>query len=433
MQYVFAALCAALLAVSSHAQEAPPAAAPGGVVAPVAADAAGPVPVPVPSEEAMRYYRSGNVLWIVGILWGLLVPAALLFSGFSAWLRTQAQRIGKYWPVTLGIFWILFNIVVTLVDLPLDYYRGFVRPHAYGLSQQALSKYAQDSLIELALNCVIGALLIWIPYLLLRKSPKHWWVLVSAIAAPFMVLQMLVVPVWIQPLFNKFGPMKDKALEARILGIAERAGIHGGRVYEVEKSVDTNTVNAYVTGFGPTKRIVLWDTLLQKLDEKETLFVMAHEMGHYVLGHVAKSILFGTVLVTFALFVVHLVAGRLIRRFETRFGFNSLADPAALPLILLIVGVLANFIGPVAMLYSRTNEHEADRFALEITRDNHAGASAFVKLQQENLGNPRPDWFVKVWRGSHPALGERIDFCNQYKPWVEGTPGKYEDLFKQDE
>lgn len=410
--------------------QAPPAPESAPVQAAAAAPAEGPVPVPVPDEKTMRYYRSGIVVWLVGLAWGVALPAIVLFTGLSAWLRDRARAIGRNWFFTIAIYWVLFSVVTAILDFPLSYYTEFVRQHEYGLSNQALSKYLQDSAISLAIGCVVGALLLWIPFLLLKKLPRSWWLVTSVLAVPFIVLQLLVTPLYIAPLFNTFGPMKDKALEAKILAIAERSGIEGGDVFEVEKSVDTKTVNAYVTGIFGTKRIVLWDTLLQKLNERQVLFVMAHEMGHYVLNHVPKFIVFAVFLITFALYAVHYVSGSIIRRYEARIGFSSLADPAALPLILLIVSVLSIFLSPLMMAYSRHNEHEADRFALEITRDNHAGASAFARLAEENLGNPRPHWFLKLMRGSHPTLGDRIDFCNTYRPWNEGRPGTYEGLFK---
>ena len=420
------AFCA--LVPLAHAQDAPPAAAPAQAAS--AADAQGPVAVPEPSEKAMQFYHSGNKWWLFGEFWDLLVPVVILFTGFSAWMRRRAEGLARWWPLTLAIYWVLLNIVVSLVELPIDYYREFVRMHAYGLSDQTLGKFVQDWVIQLLLGCGIGALLIWIPFLLLRKLPRTWWIFCSALAVPLLFLQMLIWPVYIDPLFNKFHDMTNKDLEAKILAIADRAGIEGARVYEVDKSVDTNMVNAYVTGFAGSKRIVLWDTLLKKVDDQEALFVMAHEMGHYVLNHVVYSICFAGVLLAVALYAVHALSGAILRRFGDRFGFHELSDPAALPLIMLIVSVLFIVIGPVFMAYSRMHEHEADRFALEITRDNHSGATAFVKLLQENLGNPRPDWFVKVWRGSHPTLGDRIDFCNDYHPWREGKPGMYEHLFK---
>src|SRR4026209_3030743 len=157
---------------------------------------------------------------------------------------------------------------------------------------------------------------------------------------------------------------------------------------------------------------------------------MGHEMGHYVLGHIVKSILFSSVLILLTLYLAYRLQAGLIARYADRFGFTELSDVASLPLILLLVGVLSFVITPVANVYSRWQEHEADRFGLEITRDNRAAATAFVKLQQENLSLPRRGVLYKLWRASHPLLGERIDFCNTYRPWEEGRPGRYEKMFR---
>jgi Zn-dependent protease with chaperone function len=389
-----------------------------------------PVQVPEPSAEAMRYYHSGNVLWLAGQALGLAIPAVLLFSGFSARLRDLARRIGRRWFFIVGVYFALYAVVDHVLSLPLAFYSGYVRPHAYGLSNQTLQKWITDSTVELGVGVVMGALFLWVPYLLLRKSPRRWWLYTGALVAPFLFFMMLVQPVFIAPLFNDFGPMKDQALESRILALAERAGIEGGRVYEVNKSVDTKTVNAYVTGFLGTKRIVLWDTLLEKLDDEEVLFVMGHEMGHYVLGHVVRMILLMSVLVLGALFVVHRWSGRLIARHGRRFGFHDLSDIASLPLLILLMNLLSLAVSPAILAYSRHNEHESDRFGLEITRNNHAAATAFVTLQVENLANPRPGWLFKLWRGSHPPIGERVDFMNAYRPWETGEEMRYNHLFK---
>ena len=184
----------------------------------------------------------------------------------------------------------MFAILTTAIDLPRVYYEKFMREHAYGLSNQTLGKWASDQVADLGVTLVIGALVLWVPYLLLEKSPRRWWLYTGALAVPFIVLIVLVQPIWIDPLFNRFGPMKDKSLEAEILALADRAGIEGGRVFEVAKSEDTKALNAYVNGFGSTKRIVLWDTIIKALDRRQLLVVMGHEMGHYVLGHIWKLI-----------------------------------------------------------------------------------------------------------------------------------------------
>src|SRR5207253_1378293 len=201
----------------------------------------------------------------------------------------------------------------------------------------AFGKWLGDSLKTLLIGLVAGCLFLWVPYLLLAKSPRRWWLYTGLLSVPFMFFVLFITPTWIEPLFNRFGPMKDKALEAKILALAERAGVDGRRVFEVEKSVDTKAVNAYVNGFLDTKRIVLWDTLLDKLPEREVLFVLGHEMGHYVLHHLLQGVLFTGLLVLVTLFAVHCTASRLIRRYATRWGFNRLADVASVPLIVLLV------------------------------------------------------------------------------------------------
>jgi len=236
--------------------------------------------------------------------------------------------------------------------------------------------------------------------------------------------------VFIAPLFNKFGPMKDKTLEGEVLATAARAGVEGARVFEVEKSVDTEKVNAYVTGVGKTKRIVLWDTLLRRLNARQTRFVVGHELGHYVLGHVWINILISSALTLLGLYGVHRTADLALGRWAATFGFDRISDVASMPLLLLLLSLFSFVITPASLALSRHHEHEADRFGLELTHDNHAAASGFVALQQQNLAVPRPGWLFKLFRASHPPIGERVDFANTYRPWETGQPERYADRFR---
>ena len=276
---------------------------------------------------------------------------------------------------------------------------------------------------------MVGAAVIWVPYLLLARSPERWWLWTGALSLPFFALVLLLAPTFIAPLFNKFGPMKDKALEGEILAEAARVGVEGARVYEVDKSVDTDKVNAYVTGVGRTKRIVLWDTLLARLSPRQVRFVVGHELGHYVLGHVLVSIFLSSALVLLGLYGVHRTADLLLVRFGGRFGFDRLSDPASMPLFMLLLSVFSLLITPATLALSRYHEREADRFGLELTHDNHAAATAFVALQQQNLAVPRPGWLYKFFRASHPPIGERVDFINGYRPWESGQPERYATAF----
>ncbi len=391
----------------------------------------GPVVVPPPSEKALRYYRGGNVIWIVEQFLGLALPSLFLFTGFSAMLRTFASSLGRgrFYP-TLVIYLCAFSLVTSLIQLPLSYYVGYVREHAFGLSTQHLSKWIGDQVKGALVGLVIGALILWLPYLLLARSPSHWWLWTGVLSLPLIVIMFLVTPIWIAPLFNKFGPMQDKALEADVLATASRSGVEGARVFQVDKSVDTEKVNAYVTGVGNTKRIVLWDTLLKRLSPRQIRFVVGHELGHYVLGHVVVSIFVSWGLLLLGLYGAHRTADLLLSRFGGRFGFSQLSDVASLPLLMVLLSVFSLLIGPATLALSRYHEHEADRFALELTHDNHGGASAFVTLQRQNLAVPRPGWLFKLFRASHPPIGERVDFMNDYRPWAHGERERYIDHFR---
>ncbi|HEU4697559.1 MAG TPA: M48 family metallopeptidase [Gemmatimonadales bacterium] len=388
---------------------------------PAGADSA-PVPVPPASPRAVAYARGNTLLWLVDLVVGIAVPALVFVSGLSARLRTAARRVGRGWLGTTIVYFLLLGVCFGLVTLPLTFYESFVREHAFGLSTQTLGRWARDLLIGSAVSLALGAALVGLPVLLLRRSPRRWWLWSGLAAFPLLALLQLVAPIWLAPLFNRFGPMHDRALETEVRTLAHRAGLAHVAVFEVDKSADTRALNAYVAGLGGTRRVVLWDTLLRRLDRREVLAVTAHELGHYVLHHVWLGILTGGTLLLAALWAVHRAAGRALARWGPRAGVHELADPAALPLLAALGGVALAVLGPVGLAVSRHLEHEADRFALELTRDNRALARSFVVLQQDNLGDPWPSPLVRLLRYSHPPLGERITFANTYRPWARGAP-----------
>ncbi|HJR17455.1 MAG TPA: M48 family metallopeptidase [Gemmatimonadales bacterium] len=386
--------------------------------------------MPEPTEVAIRYHRSGNALWAVETGLAFVIPALLLFTGFSSHMRAFAQRHGRRWLPSLVQYALLFTLVMALLTFPLAYYAGYVRQHQYGLSNQSLGRWAGEWLKGVAVSGVGLSLVLWIPYLLLRRSPGRWWLYAGLASLPITTLLLVIAPVWVDPIFNQFGPLQDRKLESRILALAERAGIDDSRVYQVNKSADTRTVNAYVTGVGGTKRIVLWDTLLRKLEPDQILVVTAHEIGHFVLRHTLAVILGAALLTTVSLYLVHRVGNRLITRFSRYFRFDRLPDVASFPLLLMLGNLASLTLTPAVLAFSRYQETEADRFALELTRDNWAAATTFVKLQEENLLVPRPSRLYTVWRASHPSLADRVQFANHYCPWESGRQLRYQHLFR---
>jgi Zn-dependent protease with chaperone function len=420
---------AAGLAAPALAQESTAAALPR--VEDELAELRAPIAVPDPTPEAVRYHRSGHWIWAASSVLGIAVPALILWSGAAVALRSRVERVARFWPLAAALFIAGYLVLDWLLTLPFAYYAGFLRQHAYGLSNQSLGRWLGDRAIGLGVNVAIAALFGWIPLLLIRRLPRAWWLVTGALVIPFGFLIAFVQPIWIDPLTDDFGPMRDAQLEQRVLALADRAGVDGARVFEVAKSEDTNAVNAYVTGFGATQRIVLWDTLLQKLSPEQTLVVMAHEIGHYVLHHVVIMIVTIAAILALALALVDRAARAVLRRSGARLGLRGLDDPAAIPLVLALAGAIGIVLAPLALAFSRHQEHEADRFALELTRDNRSCALAFVTLQNENLGYPRPAPWVVWLRADHPTLGERVDFCNAYRPWETDEPLRYEHLFAE--
>lgn len=425
-------LCFALTVVGSMAADvSPPGLNTNTVERPAAVESFAPVPVPEPSEKAVQFYRSGIAWWLGSEAWSWFVPALVLFTGCSGWLGRQAKRIGRWEVSATFVFVLLYFLMAFVLSLPLNYFREFVRLHDYGLSNQTFSRWLDHSLKGTLVDVVVYGATFMVLRQLIRRSPQRWWVYCSLFLGVVVFFMAFIYPIWIDPLFNRFGPMQDKKLEADIMVLAQRAGIEGARIYEVDMSADTKAINAYVNGLGSTKRIVLWDTIIAKLDRDELRFIIGHEMGHYVLRHVLILCLLTILTYAVTFFLVDRIGNRIISKLRNRLGFESLSDLGAIPLLLLFAAVFMFLTAPLFNVASRYIEHEADRFALEMTRNNRASALSFVKGQQENLGVPRPAFLEQVWRGTHPSRAERIDFANSYHPWTTGQPGKYEHLFKE--
>ncbi len=388
------------------------------------------VAVPVPGEKAVHHYHATIVVGVTAILWSFLSPALFLFTGLSARSRSWAERQRQNWYFTFVLYALAFGLLYFLVNLPLNYYAGFVFPPHYDVTNQTFSRWLGNTLKGAAVVMVIGLAVGWSPFLVLKKSPRRWWLWLGLLVPLFLFTQSFIQPVLIDPLFHQFRPLPDKTLEAKILAQAARAGIEGSRVYVANLSLDTKLDNAYVTGLSGTRRIVFWDTMLKDLNDDELLFILGHEMGHYVLHHIIQLVAFASLLAFVSLYVAYWLAGPVIGRFKKRWGFDTPSDFAALPLFILAFQLLLFADLPAYMAFSRHIEHEADRFGLELTHNNHAAATAFVKMVQNGVYVYRSAPIIQFWYGSHPTPAERIEFCNQYRPWESGQPSKYQNCFK---
>ncbi|MFQ6112861.1 MAG: M48 family metallopeptidase [bacterium] len=342
-------------------------------------------------------------------------PVSAASLGLALVWGVVGMFAGKSSRFALTTFYILlFMLLLTVINFPFNYYRSFVVEHHFELSTETFGKWFADFMKGNLIGYLLSILLIPLAYLAIRKLPRSWWAWIAVGSVPVMIIMLVISPVYLDPMFNKYEPLKDEALRTRILAMAEESGISGSRVFQVDKSKETQKVNAYVTGLFGIKRIVMWDTILQKFNSDELAFVMGHEMGHYVLYHVWKFIGIFAVTLFVLLFVVSRTIGFFIRKFGNKMGFQEVSDIASLPLLLLMLSLLMFIITPVLNAYSRSMEHDADQFGLNLTQNGTTAAKAFIKLANENLSNPSPHPFIEFWLFDHPTLKDRIEFCKQY-------------------
>lgn len=368
------------------------------------------------TDEMRRHSRIGDTLYFVGTAWSFGVLALLLVTGLSRRMRDAAARVTKK-PFLLAMLYIvLFTLATAVLEFPLTYYSDFVVPHQFDLTDQSFGSWIGDMLKGMAVAMVVGSLIGALALLAIRRI-QRWWVVLWLASVPLIILLVVIQPIVLDPIFNKFEPLKDEVLRQKLVDLAARAGIEGGRVYQVNKSKQTKTMNAYVNGIGPTNRIVMWDTLLAKMNHDEVLGVMGHEMGHYVLNHIWKTLAFLLALSTVLFYFAQRLYEPGLQRWGSRWGVTERGDPASLPWLLLIASVISFLLSPVISSYSRAQEHSADVFSLELTHLNEPFATAFVKMAEDSKRDPSPHPFIKFWRYTHPPIAERIPFALQYKPW----------------
>ncbi len=383
-----------------------------------------------PTQKAMEYHNTRVNLWIIGIVISLLVPIVFLFSGLSSFIRDCCLSKSKNLFIVFFLYFIIYSIITAIISLPLDYYSSFTLKHIYGLSSQSFSKWIMDFSKSFAISTLVGAIFIFIPYLFIKKFPSYWWFNLGILFIPVIAFITFISPMYIDPIFNKYEKIQDTRLEAKIYEELDKASIKNCQVFQVNKSVDTKEMNAYMTGVFNTKRIVLWDTTIKNLTQRETLSILAHEMGHYLMGHVWKSIVLGGVLSIFVFYLIDRSSLWVIDKSGGIFGFTKLYDIASLPLLILLLNMFMFILTPAVNTYTRYTETEADRFELELTKDNEAAASSMIKLHETSLVLPTPGIIYKLWNYDHPTFEERVKFANTYKPWQQGKPLKYEKYIK---
>lgn len=386
---------------------------------------------PEQRARAEAWARVGDVTYVADLLLALAINLVFWLSWFGVALRNLARRLSGRLIVQSFIVAPLFVGATMLISLPLDYYAGYVLERRFGLSTETIASWLGDWGKSLGLEIIAGVVLLWVFYAVVRRSPRLWWFYFWLATIPLALFVMFIEPWVVEPLFYRFTPLADTrpALVERIETMLGHAGLQipPSRIFLMNASSKTTALNAYVSGIGSSKRVVVWDTTLRALTPDETLLVLGHETGHYVLHHIPKEFVLDECVLLVIFYVGYRAFRALIGRLGPRTGLEGQGDIASLPLAMLILTVLAFLASPAVNGISRHYEHQADQYGLEIaygvvSDPNAAAARAEQILGVIDLAQPDPSALKVFWLYTHPPVEERIRFENDYQPWTEGRP-----------
>ncbi len=361
---------------------------------------------PQKQKRAKQYARVNRRLMVVDLVISGVYMLLWLVFGWTQAVKSWLLRFTSSEWLLVVLFVVIFAGILYLVNLPLSYYEGYILPHRYDLSTQSLRGWIIDQLKEILVGGILGVVVLEIIYAVLRASPLYWWLWAALILLVFNVLLANLAPTLLMPLFNKYVPLGEEHadLAERLLALAKRSGTYVKGVFKFDMSRRTRQANAALTGLGNTRRIIIGDTLLNEFSSDEIETVMAHELGHQVNKDIPLGMVFGSITTLVSLFLASLVLNWGVRVF----GFSGPGDIAALPLFVIVLGLYGLVTMPLDNGFSRWRERRADEYALSLTHNGSAYASALKRLANQNLADTEPEQWVEWLLYSHPALGKRI-------------------------
>lgn len=355
-------------------------------------------------EIAKQYTRIKRALSIASFLISTMFLGVLLFSHFSTMIRNWMAAQTKQ-PSLLVLGYLLILILLNeILHLPLSYVSGYIVEHRFQLSTQSRAGWWTDRAKAFSLSLLLGIAAGELVYWMLRRYPDSWWWICALIFVLFVVAMAQLAPVLLFPLFYRFEPLQQESLKNRLLALCDRVHTRVRGVYTWKLSEKSTKANAAVVGLGPTRRIILSDTLLADFSEDEIEVVLAHELGHHVHNDTWKNILLQTVFTFVVFYLIHLFLARGV----AAFGFESISDVANLPLLMAISTIFSLVVLPLVNGFSRRAERAADRFALEMTRKAAAFITSMEKLGAKNLSERQPNRWIELIFHSHPSIARRI-------------------------
>jgi len=366
------------------------------------------------SARSDAYFEGGYWLILWDFIYGAAISLLLLNLRWSARMRDLAERLTRFRPLRTFVYWTQYSVVTFLLGAPLAIYEGYTRERRYGLATQTFGPWAWDQTKGMLLGIVLGGLLVMALFGIVRRLPKTWWIWGSAVTMMFLLVAVLIGPIYLQPLFNKVAPLADPKVTEPILSLARANGIAAKFIYQMDASQQSTRMSANVSGLGQTMRITLTDNLLRRGSPEEIQAVMGHEMGHYVLNHVYKDLLFffpALIVIGFAL-----LRGSLdwfLKRWGGTWQIRGIGDPAIVPLVILLISIFGFILTPILNTQIRTEEREADMYGLNAARQPDGAAQGAIHLGEYRKMRPGPiEEFVFF---DHPSGFNRIHRAMQWK------------------
>ena len=384
-------------------------------------------------QKTKRLEKISVAFFVIAPIYGLIVLWLFLRWKLGPKYRNWAEGVSGKFVVQVLIFAPLFVLTLDILGIPLDAIQHSIN-RRYGLSIQGWGSWAWDWTKGELVNAILGFVFIWILYAVIRKSPRRWWLYFWLASLPVIAALLFITPVVIDPMFHKFVPMqqKDPQLTAALEQMIQRAGenIPPERIYWMNASEKLNAVNAYVTGIGASKRVVVWDTTIAKLNTQQIVFVCGHEMGHYVLNHIAKALTIAAIGSLILFYLGDRMIGGFLRRRGARWEIRELGDLASLATLLFLLNIATLILTPASNTVSRYFEHQADQYGLEVTHgltpdSGQVAAQSFQVLGEVDLEYPDPGPLDVFLTYNHPATRDRVRFALTYNPWAKGGTGEF--------
>jgi STE24 endopeptidase len=370
----------------------------------------------IPADKTARsnaYFEGGYWLILWDFLYGIAVAFALLNFRWSARMRDLSERVTRFKPVHTFIYWLQYLLLTTILVFPLTVYEDYFREHKYGLATQSFGPWMGDLLKSVAVNLVLGGVLMIVLVGIVRRLPKTWWIWGAVVTIVFFIMTILIFPIYVLPLFNKITRLDDPKIVDPILSMARANGIPAKDVYEVDASRQTTKMSANVSGFANTMRITLNDNLLRRGSPEEIQSVMGHEMGHYVLNHVYKFTIFISVVIVLTFAFLYKSLEWALQRWGEEWQIVGIGDTAVLPLVVLLVTIISFILTPVLNTYIRTEEIEADMYGLNTSRAPDGFAQGAIHLGEYRKMSPGPlEEFIFF---DHPSGRNRIYAAMRWK------------------